>query len=92
MFSILRKRFGDEGLSNVVTSATKLESTSAKEIAEKLQLEIWRTNAKSSDGVFNLLKLNEKSDDILQSSALSTWVEYVLRLSSFKKDKFLPTG
>ncbi|ETN19150.1 hypothetical protein PPTG_04544 [Phytophthora nicotianae INRA-310] len=90
MFSILRKRFGVEGLSNVVTSATKLESTSAKEIAEKLQLEIWRTNAKSSDGVFNRLKLNEKGDDILQSPALSTWVEYVLRLSSFKKDKFLP--
>ncbi|KAG2761469.1 hypothetical protein Pcac1_g26640 [Phytophthora cactorum] len=89
MFSILRTRFGDEKLSKMVTRAKEADST--KEVAEKLQLEIWRANGQTSDEIFNLLKLNEKKDKILESPALSTWVDYVRRLDSVKerKDNFV---
>ncbi|KAG6951939.1 hypothetical protein JG687_00013348, partial [Phytophthora cactorum] len=53
--------------------------------------EIWRANGQTSDEIFNLLKLNEKKDKILESPALSTWVDYVRRLDSVKerKDNFV---
>ncbi|ETK79059.1 hypothetical protein L915_15053, partial [Phytophthora nicotianae] len=91
MFNILRNKFGDEGLANMVTKAKQVEST--REVAEKLQLELWRANAHSSDYIFNLLKLNEKGNKILESPGpLSTWVAYVRRVNSFNSNrgKFQP--
>ncbi|KAG2761466.1 hypothetical protein Pcac1_g26647 [Phytophthora cactorum] len=87
MFSILRTRFGDEGLTKMVARAKEMEGT--KEVAEKLQLEIWRVSGQTSDEIFNLLKLNKKGDKILESPALRTWVAYVQRLNQDASNKFV---
>ncbi|KAI9994720.1 hypothetical protein PInf_011551 [Phytophthora infestans] len=86
MYTVLRNKFGDEGLANLVAKAKQVANT--KETAEKLQLEIWRVGQKSSDDIFNLLKLNEMGTKLFENPGpLRTWIAYVNRVNSFKRNR-----
>ncbi|KAG7389008.1 hypothetical protein PHYPSEUDO_011471 [Phytophthora pseudosyringae] len=84
MFSVLRTNFGNNALTQMVARSKEVAST--KDVAAKLELDIWRMNGQTSDDIFTLLKLDKVGDKVLESPALSTWVAYVRKLSSFKKN------
>ncbi|KAK1942454.1 hypothetical protein P3T76_005953 [Phytophthora citrophthora] len=83
MFTVLRAQYGDERLTKLVAKASEVSST--KEIATKLQLDVWHMNGQTSDEVFNILKLNKMGDKIFDSPELKTWVAYVRKLSSYAR-------
>ncbi|KAF1780876.1 hypothetical protein GQ600_22213 [Phytophthora cactorum] len=81
IFSILRTQFGGEQLPKIIARSKTVESTNS--IATTLELNVWRARAQTPDDIFNLLKLSEKGDDVLESPALRTWVAYVTKLNQF---------
>ncbi|ETK91394.1 hypothetical protein L915_05014 [Phytophthora nicotianae] len=85
MFSVLRNRLGDVGLTNAFARAKGDDSKLTKDIAAKLEMDIWRMNGHTSDDLFKMLKLNEKGDKVLESPTFSTWAAYVLKLESYRK-------
>ncbi|KAG3187242.1 hypothetical protein PC128_g12670 [Phytophthora cactorum] len=89
MISILRAQFGDERLTNIIAKAKEVDST--KEIATKMERGIWLASGKTSDEIFDFLKLNEKMDDVYESAAFKTWVAYVKELNGLRKypDEFV---
>ncbi|KAL3659242.1 hypothetical protein V7S43_015820 [Phytophthora oleae] len=89
MFTVLRAQYGDERLTKLVAKAS--EVTSTKEIAAKLQMDVWHMHGQTSDEVFKILKLNKMGDKVFESTELRTWVAYVRKLSSYKRpNEFLP--
>ncbi|OWZ04329.1 hypothetical protein PHMEG_00023784, partial [Phytophthora megakarya] len=83
IFTVMKNHFGDEGLENIIAKAKT--SIFTKDIAAKLQVEMWRSQAKTADEVFTLLKLDQKGRSIFDSYkstvAVGTWVSFVNKLS-----------
>ncbi|OWZ15799.1 RxLR effector protein [Phytophthora megakarya] len=82
MYLILKSQFGEEKLKTMIGAAK--ENRRTKNIADKLQEEIWRSEGKSADDIFKLLKLNEKKEKFFEGPMLSTWISYVTKLEKFK--------
>lgn len=90
MFLVLKTHYGDKGLANLIVKAEN--SATTKTIAAKLQEEVWRSQAKTGDDVFNLLNLNKKGDSLFASPELSTWISYVTKRNKRNKkdpDEFI---
>ncbi|ETK94249.1 hypothetical protein L915_02653 [Phytophthora nicotianae] len=85
MYLVLKNHFGDDGVVSMIVKAK--ESPRSKQIAAKLQEEVWRAEGKTSDDIFRLLKLNEESYKVLENPALSTWVSYVTKLGKLDQTK-----
>eukprot|EP00644_Phytophthora_capsici_P005553 jgi/Phyca11/538616/estExt2_Genewise1Plus.C_PHYCAscaffold_20101 len=83
MFTVLRAQYGDERLTKLVAKASEVAST--KEIAAKLQLDVWHMNGQTSDEVFKILKLDKMGDKVFESPELKTWVTYVRKLNSYAR-------
>lgn len=92
IFSVLRKQLGDVGLTNAFARANGANSRLTKDVATRLEMDIWRMNGHTSDDMFKILKLNEKGDKVFESPGFTTWVAYVLKLDGYKKtpDEFAP--
>ncbi|EGZ22210.1 hypothetical protein PHYSODRAFT_285703 [Phytophthora sojae] len=81
MVVTLRGQWGDEKLAKVLQSA--MGSSSTKAIAARLedvQFKKWIGEGKTADDAFNLLKLDEKANDLLKNPVVKTWVSYVEKL------------
>ncbi|OWY95479.1 hypothetical protein PHMEG_00034507, partial [Phytophthora megakarya] len=82
MFAVLKNQYGEEGLRTMIANAKNSEATEM--IGTKLQQEFWRSEGKTADDVFQLLKLSYEGDAFLQSPALSTWVSYATHLQKIQ--------
>ncbi|KAF1779542.1 hypothetical protein GQ600_10942 [Phytophthora cactorum] len=76
----MTKYYGDERLE----TRAKYSATTTS-LALKLEQEMWMSQSKTADDVFNYLKLDKKGGDIFEDSALSTWVSYVNKLNKYKE-------
>ncbi|OWZ05131.1 RxLR effector protein [Phytophthora megakarya] len=65
MFHTLTNQYGKEGLKVLIANAKKSKDTET--IALKLQQEIWRSEGKTADDVFKLLKMNYNGDIFLRA-------------------------
>ncbi|OWZ09238.1 RxLR effector protein, partial [Phytophthora megakarya] len=77
MFLALKANFGDEALAKMWI-ASKKNSSIARQI-EQLQLDHWYSSGKTSDEIFELLKLNDEIGNLLQSPTFYTWVSFVMK-------------
>ncbi|KAG1687540.1 hypothetical protein DVH05_004789 [Phytophthora capsici] len=85
MLSTLAKTYDDVTLWKMLDAAKKVPKTEI--IASKLQaqqLDAWLDAGKSTDEVFNLLKLHQTGDKLFKNPQLLTWVSYVEKFN--KKD------
>ncbi|KAG7378420.1 hypothetical protein PHYPSEUDO_010120 [Phytophthora pseudosyringae] len=74
----LTKSYDDATLASMVQEAMKVPSTET--IAARLQNQqnqLWRSEGKSTDDVFKLLKLNEPSLEVLVDPKLNAWTSYL---------------
>ncbi|KAG6949822.1 hypothetical protein JG688_00014479, partial [Phytophthora aleatoria] len=76
----MTKYYGDERL-----ETRAKDSATTTSLALKLEQEMWMSQSKTADDVFNYLKLDKKGGDIFEDSALSTWVSYVNKLNKYKE-------
>ncbi|POM60758.1 hypothetical protein PHPALM_30348 [Phytophthora palmivora] len=86
MFSVLKKQYGDEGLAAIIEKGKRSRIT--KNAAAKLQEEVWRSEGKSSDDVFNLLFGKMKNDEMIEMferPEFSTWISYTTKLNNLNK-------
>eukprot|EP00644_Phytophthora_capsici_P001579 jgi/Phyca11/129044/e_gw1.81.43.1 len=85
IFSKLAKTYDDFTLWKMLEAAKKVPKTEI--IASKLQaqqIDAWLDAGKSTDEVFNLLKLQRTGDKLFKNSQFLTWVSYVEKFN--KKD------
>ncbi|ETK73882.1 hypothetical protein L915_19227 [Phytophthora nicotianae] len=71
------RSYGEGGLTAMLSAAKT--DPNKQDIAirlERTQLENWKTDGKTADEVFQLLQLDDKSNDILKNPVLTTWVSY----------------
>ncbi|OWZ06865.1 RxLR effector protein, partial [Phytophthora megakarya] len=83
MFMVLKKHYGDGGLSTLIENAKKSESTET--IAIKLQEEVWRKKKFSANDVFQHLELSYEGGAFLTSPALSAWISYATKLGKINQ-------
>ncbi|KAE9169559.1 hypothetical protein PF005_g27918 [Phytophthora fragariae] len=88
MLSVLKTGYNDESLANMLISAQKLPRT--KPFAGRLQKELWISQDKTADDIFQLLKLDQQGENIFDTGEFSTWVSYVTKLNKLdeKPDEF----
>ncbi|ETM38941.1 hypothetical protein L914_14859 [Phytophthora nicotianae] len=79
IYSVLRDRFDDSKLATLVSSSKEAENT---------VLNLWKTDGKTINQVFNLLKLDKTGDEIFERSAFSIWMAYVHKLNPDGLDAF----
>ncbi|KAH7487633.1 RxLR effector protein [Phytophthora ramorum] len=84
MFMKLQEQYGEAGLTSMIAKAKT--SASTQSIAVKLQEEIWRSQGKTAEDVFMLLKLRKSGVNIVDAAGLSTWVSYVTKLNKLSKN------
>ncbi|KAG3107783.1 hypothetical protein PI125_g12415 [Phytophthora idaei] len=80
---LMKKYYGAERLETMFAQAK--DSATTTSLALKLEQEMWMSQSKTADDVFNYLKLDKKGGDIFEDSALSTWVSYVNKLNKYKE-------
>ncbi|OWY99090.1 RxLR effector protein [Phytophthora megakarya] len=83
MYSVLKSHYGEIGLAKMMKIAEADPTT--KNIAIKLQEEIWRSQQKTGDDIFNLFKLEQKEGEMFGSPEFSTWASYVKKLNTLDK-------
>ncbi|ETO82884.1 hypothetical protein F444_03026 [Phytophthora nicotianae P1976] len=83
LFSVMKKHYSAESLENMIIQAKDRVTT--KNIASKLEEELWRNQGKTADDVFDILKLEKKVDGIFEDPALTTWISYVNKLNKHKE-------
>ncbi|KAE8882938.1 hypothetical protein PF005_g28304 [Phytophthora fragariae] len=86
MLSALKTSYNDEKLASMLISAQKIPRT--KGFAARMQDELWISEGKTADDIFQLLKLNR--ENMFDSGELSTWVSYVTKLNKLddRPDEF----
>ncbi|KAG7385021.1 hypothetical protein PHYPSEUDO_002033 [Phytophthora pseudosyringae] len=80
MYVTLGTHYSDDALAAMFAAAKDVGSTKA--LATKLegiQLTNWANAEKSTDNVFNALKLDKTGEKLFESPALSTWTSYVAK-------------
>lgn len=78
MVSTLSSRYGDDVLASMVITA-KSSQTIDPSLENKLMSSLltkWQTEARTTDDVFKLLKLDIDEVNLLKSPVLSTWISY----------------
>ncbi|OWZ09237.1 RxLR effector protein [Phytophthora megakarya] len=83
MYLVLKAQFGEEKFKTIIDKAKTNMIT--KNIADRLQEEAWRSEGKTMDDIFKLLKLGEKGDKFVESPMLTTWTSYVASLEKLKE-------
>ncbi|POM80621.1 Hypothetical protein PHPALM_1518 [Phytophthora palmivora] len=86
MLPVLKKQYGDEGLAAIIANGKKSDTTET--VAAKLQEEVWRSEGKNSDDIFNLLFGKIKNDEmfeIFERAEFSTWINYITKLNKLNK-------
>ncbi|OWZ04385.1 RxLR effector protein [Phytophthora megakarya] len=81
----LRRHYDDQGLANVLIKAKGGFAFGRFDYyrAENLILQKWVTSGKTTDEVYDLLKLqNVKASEFLQNPALDTWLTFVTKLDT----------
>ncbi|KAE9085099.1 hypothetical protein PF005_g21107 [Phytophthora fragariae] len=88
MLSVLKTSYNDEILTNMLVAAQKVPRT--KTFAASLQEQLWISQGKTADDIFQLLKLDQEGKNLLNSGEFSTWVSYVTKLNKLdeKPDEF----
>ncbi|OWZ16855.1 RxLR effector protein [Phytophthora megakarya] len=84
MFSVLKKYYDDAALTTMVEKA-KATGSWTTSIATKLEQEIWISQGKTNEAIFQFLKLGKKEDDILETPEFVTWMEYVMKRNKMSK-------
>ncbi|KAE8997777.1 hypothetical protein PF011_g15330 [Phytophthora fragariae] len=86
MLSVLKTRYNDDRLQSMIITAQKVPQT--KPFAARMQDELWISEGKTADDIFQLLKLNR--ENMFDSGELSTWVSYVTKLNKLddRPDEF----
>ncbi|CAH0492656.1 unnamed protein product [Peronospora farinosa] len=82
IYSVLESKLSSQDLTKLVATAKTVEET--QEIAKKWE---WRIAQRTSDDVFDLLKLKEKGDAVFETPEFKSWMFYVKELNSAKKHK-----
>ncbi|CAH0492655.1 unnamed protein product [Peronospora farinosa] len=82
IYSVLKSKLSSQDLTKLVATAKTVEET--QEIAKKWE---WRIAQRTSDDVFDLLKLKEKGDAVFETPEFKSWMFYVKELNSAKKHK-----
>ncbi|KAE9006672.1 hypothetical protein PF010_g12763 [Phytophthora fragariae] len=118
MYLLLKARYGDGGLKDMMNNADEsaetmlvlMKETSKEELGfteklskmaqlqndagttrvvlARLREEIWRSEGKTADDVFKMLKLNDDLDTVyaaFRKPALGTWASYVTKLHNVDK-------
>ncbi|KAG7377373.1 hypothetical protein PHYPSEUDO_011752 [Phytophthora pseudosyringae] len=83
MLLVMKKHYGDAKLEKMFDQAKK--SATTKDFASRLKEELWRSQGKTTDDVFSILKLDKDGDKLFTSPMFSTWVSYVNRLNKLNK-------
>lgn len=84
MIAVLRGRFGDKKLDDMLVAA--IDKIHAKAVAERLRGELWLSQERTADDVFELLYLNDWRRNLFDRPHFSTWVSYVVRLDKENAD------
>ncbi|CAI5702612.1 unnamed protein product [Peronospora effusa] len=80
IYSVLKSKLSSQDLTKLVATAKTVEET--QEIAKKWE---WRIAQRTSDDVFDLLKLKEKGDAVFETPEFKSWMFYVKELNSARK-------
>ncbi|UIZ28716.1 hypothetical protein KXD40_009429 [Peronospora effusa] len=83
IYSVLESKLSSQDLTNLVATAKTVEET--QEIAKKWE---WRIAKRTSDDVFDLLKLKEKGDAVFETPEFKSWMFYVKELKSASKHTY----
>ncbi|KAE9002952.1 hypothetical protein PR003_g19094 [Phytophthora rubi] len=88
MLSVLKTRYNDDRLENMIIAAQKVPQT--KTFAVRMQEQLWISQDKTANDIFKLLKLDQEGENLFNSGELSTWVSYVAKLNKFdeRPDEF----
>ncbi|EGZ07892.1 hypothetical protein PHYSODRAFT_377957, partial [Phytophthora sojae] len=89
MYSILRATYGDDEIARILVVSKKRFMGDVAARLEEVQQKVWLSEGKTAKGVFVTLKLNTQGDKLFKSPALSTWVNYVTKLSPKKADEVI---
>ncbi|KAE8989835.1 hypothetical protein PR003_g22788 [Phytophthora rubi] len=90
MFSVLKTRYGDEVLTNMLIVAAKSGSTNYHVTRlEGVLLKTWVSDGKTADDIFKLLRLDKDGDQLFESPAFDMWVSYVTKLEGQNPDKLM---
>ncbi|POM65852.1 Secreted RxLR effector peptide protein, partial [Phytophthora palmivora] len=84
MFLVLKAHYGDKGMEKMITIANANKRTES--IASKLKEEIWRSQGKSDDDIFNIFKLKEKGGDMFKTTEYAAWASYATKLNKLDKN------
>ncbi|KAF4133361.1 hypothetical protein GN958_ATG17482 [Phytophthora infestans] len=78
MIETLTSQFGDDLVSKMLAAVKSEEVTQNMAVKlESAQPEMWRSNGKSVDDVFELLKLSRTKGDFSHNPLLTSWVSYM---------------
>lgn len=83
MYSVLKTQLGEEQLTKIITRAKTVGRTKAT--ATKLELQVWGASGRSADDVFDLLKLDVKKSDVVESVAFKTWYTYMKTMKQYNE-------
>ncbi|EGZ07885.1 hypothetical protein PHYSODRAFT_526094 [Phytophthora sojae] len=84
MFEVLQKRFDEKQLGDMLYKAEKVGGT--RDIAVKLELELWLSQKKSATGVFTHLNLASAENELFTRSSLPVWISYVTKLAKMDEE------
>ncbi|KAG6612056.1 RxLR effector protein [Phytophthora cinnamomi] len=89
MYKILRATYGDDELAMILAGSKQFTFADVAQKLENLQQKVWLIDGKSAKAVFTALKLNTQGDKLFISPALSSWIDYVTKLSPKNADQMM---
>lgn len=90
MLSTLKLRYSDENLASMLVAAKKTGSTRLiAENVETAQFKMWRSDGKTADDLFTLLRLDKEGEALFKSTMFNTWASYAKLLDKENPEKLM---
>ncbi|POM73962.1 Secreted RxLR effector peptide protein [Phytophthora palmivora] len=80
VFQKLTARYDDEMLARILAEKHNAGMVNLVWDLREMQLDKWKSNEKTVDDIFKLLKLQDEGEDLVKAPLYDTWVSYVIKM------------